>query len=102
MPVTSFPPVEAALESGLLAVGGDLHPDSLILAYRSGIFPWPLLELEGGEIPWFSPPNRALLFFSELHVTRKLRKTYEKNNYQFKFNAAFAEVVRACAEVRKN
>jgi leucyl/phenylalanyl-tRNA--protein transferase len=54
-----FPPVESADENGLLAIGGDLSPERLILAYKKGIFPW---FNEGEPVIWYSPPERMVLF----------------------------------------
>ena len=58
MAILEFPDIESADNNGLLGIGGDLEVPSLLLAYRSGIFPWPFEENE--EIPWFSPPKRAV------------------------------------------
>ena len=66
-----FPPAELAEENGLLAVGGDLRPERLILAYRSGIFPW---YNEDQPILWHSPDPRTVLLPAELHVGRSLQK----------------------------
>ena len=70
---TPFPPIAAALAepNGLLAAGGDLSPDRLLVAYRSGIFPW---FSEGQPILWWSPDPRMVLHVEELRVSRSLRK----------------------------
>ena len=74
MPIRAFPDPETATSEGLLAVGGDLHEESLLLAYRSGIFPWP----HDGMLCWFSPPERAVLEYERLHVSRSLRYARRK------------------------
>jgi leucyl/phenylalanyl-tRNA--protein transferase len=90
-----FPPVELA-EEGLLAVGGDLRPDRLLLAYATGIFPW---YEEGLPILWHSPDPRMVLDVQDLHVPRSLRKTMRKRPYELTLDTRFGEVMRACAEV---
>lgn len=99
MPITRFPPVELADEHGLLALGGDLSPDSLLLAYRSGIFPWPINE----EYPlaWFSPDPRGILSLSNLHIPRSLKKNLKKHNYQVSFNRAFEVVILNCQRIKR-
>ena len=93
----AFPPVENA-EDGLLAVGGDLRPERLLLAYRSGIFPW---YSEGQPILWHSPDPRMVLVASALDVPRSLRKTIRKQVYRVTLDTAFAKVVAACASVER-
>jgi len=93
--IYEFPPVNTADEIGLLAAGGDLEVPSLLLAYSSGIFPWPqddALQL------WFAPPNRALLFFDEYHVSRSLKKELRRSGWSFSINKQFPDVIKACAE----
>lgn len=89
-----FPDPSLAEPSGLLAVGGDLSVARLRLAYARGIFPWfdddqPLL--------WWSPDPRAVLFTDELRVQRSLAKRVRRGDYRITLDAAFSEVVRACA-----
>lgn len=88
-----FPPVELA-EDGLLAVGGDLSVERLLLAYRSGIFPWPIHER---LLTWFSPDPRAILELDELHVSRSLAKKMRRDEYQVRVSSSFERVIRACA-----
>jgi len=90
-----FPPVEWA-DDGLLAVGGDLRLERLILAYRQGIFPW---YSEGEPILWWSPDPRMVLFPGELHVSRRLQRTLHMGRFQVTMDTAFPEVIRACAEI---
>ena len=99
-PETPFPPLGTALThpNGLLAAGGDLSPQRLIAAYRCGIFPW---FNEGDPILWWSPDPRMVLFPPELKISRSLRKTLKKANYTIRADSVFNQVVRACAEPRK-
>jgi leucyl/phenylalanyl-tRNA--protein transferase len=90
-----FPPPELADPDGLLAVGGDLRPERLLLAYSSGIFPWPT---EGFPLLWHSPDPRYVLPASELHVPRSLRKTMRKGVFRCTLDTAFRQVVERCAE----
>jgi len=94
VPIVAFPPLESADDDGLLAVGGDLEPASLLLAYRSGIFPWPLSER---RLAWFSPPQRGIVRFADFHVSRSLRKERSDPAWSFSFNAHFDDVIAACA-----
>lgn len=96
--IVKFPPVETAdEESGLLAVGGDLEVGSLELAYRSGIFPWPVA---GQPIFWFAPAQRAIIEFSEFTIPKRLQRTLNKASFRFEINSRFEEVIRACATVK--
>lgn len=90
-----FPPVELA-EDGLLAVGGDLSVERLVLGYSQGIFPW-----YGPELPilWHAPDPRMVLTPDELIVNRSLRKAIRRQPYQLKLDTAFSAVLAACAEV---
>lgn len=96
-----FPPVETATEDGLVAIGGDLEIDTLIEAYRQGIFPWPIsLDF---PLAWFSPNPRGVLIFDEFHLPRSFQKFLKKHSFQVTFNQAFDEVIRQCARIqRKN
>ncbi|MCB0346400.1 MAG: leucyl/phenylalanyl-tRNA--protein transferase [Bdellovibrionales bacterium] len=96
MVIRAFPPVENADDSGLLAVGGDLEVESLLLAYSSGIFPWPIVD--DTTLTWFCPPQRAVLFLDDFELPRSLRKERSKTNYTYSFNSAFAQVINGCAE----
>ncbi len=98
-PESPFPPLNTALANpnGLLAVGGDLSPRRLIEAYRHGIFPW---FSEGEPILWWSPDPRMVLFPGELKISRSLRKTLKKDNYEIRVDSAFSEVMQACAQPR--
>lgn len=90
-----FPPVELADDSGLLAVGGDLTPERLKLAYGSGIFPWYDEDL---PIMWHSPDPRMVLLPEDLQINRSLRKAIAKRPYRLTLDTAFEEVIDACAQ----
>jgi leucyl/phenylalanyl-tRNA--protein transferase len=95
-PELVFPDPEESEPEGLLAVGGDLAPQRLLLAYASGIFPW---YAEGQPILWHSPNPRAVLVPSALHVSRSLDKTLRRRKFEVRLDTAFADVIRACAEI---
>ena len=90
-----FPPPEHATASGMLAIGGDLHPDRLLLAYRMGIFPW---SSEDQPLWWWSPDPRMVLPVGELRIQRSLKKRVKRGDYRVTFDTCFAEVLQACAE----
>lgn len=92
-----FPPIEAAMEDGLLAIGGDLSEDRLLLAYRQGIFPW-----HEGDLPlWWSPNPRFVLFPKELVVSKSMQQIIKKNKFHFTINTDFAAVINACKLVKR-
>ena len=95
-----FPPASQALTepNGLLAAGGDLRPERLLAAYRRGIFPW---YEEGQPILWWSPDPRAELRPDGVKVSRSLRRSLNKGNFELKIDHAFEAVVAACAEPRR-
>jgi leucyl/phenylalanyl-tRNA---protein transferase len=92
----AFPDPRLADGSGLIAVGGDLHPDRLIRGYAVGIFPW---YSEGQPILWHSPDPRFVLELDDLHVPRTLRQRARKRPFTLKMDTAFEEVIDACARV---
>jgi leucyl/phenylalanyl-tRNA--protein transferase len=94
---TPFPPLGAALAepNGLLAAGGDLSPDRLLLAYRRGIFPW---YSYGQPILWWSPDPRMVLYVDELRVRRSLAKRVRSGVFEVRIDTAFDEVIESCAE----
>lgn len=94
----SFPPPHMAIREGLLAVGGDLSVDRLLLAYRSGIFPW---YADGEPILWWSPDPRLVLYPKELRVSRSLRKTIKRCRFQITVDKAFDRVIHACARMKR-
>ena len=90
-----FPDPSQAEDEGLLAVGGDLSPERLVLAYQHGIFPW---YSEGRPILWWCPQPRLVLMPEELRINRSLRKSMRRAPYRLTLDTAFAEVVDACAK----
>lgn len=94
-----FPDPALALEEpdGLLAVGGNLHPQRLLLAYSKGIFPW---YNHDQPILWWSPNPRAVLYPHKLKVSRSLRKQINKACFVITADKAFHQVIRMCAEPR--
>lgn len=90
-----FPDPEQA-EEGLLAIGGDLRVPRLLLAYRSGIFPW-----YGAEDPilWWSPETRAVLRPGHLHLSARTRRSLRQHPFEIRMDTAFAAVIAACAAV---
>lgn len=94
-----FPPVDAAEDYGLLAVGGDLSPERLLFAYSLGIFPW---YNEGEPLLWWSPDPRCVLFPDELHISRSLNKTLRSGKYRLTLNQAFDQVMQGCRGIRKD
>ena len=90
-----FPNPENAEPNGLLAVGGDLSAERLLLAYRNGIFPW---YSEGDPIMWFSPNPRLVFFLDDLYVSTKLKKIIRSNAYVVKFDSCFEKVIEKCSK----
>lgn len=90
-----FPPVEDALDDGLLAAGGDLHPDRLLEAYKKGIFPW----FSDDDPPlWWCPDPRFVLFPDELKVSKSMRPLLNRKAFDFRMDTAFEQVVRNCQQ----
>jgi leucyl/phenylalanyl-tRNA--protein transferase len=93
-----FPPVEEANSEGILAVGGDLSPERLLLAYKNGIFPW----FQGDEpILWWAPPERMVLFFEDLKISKSMRKTIKSNAFNVTFNKDFKSVITNCQKIKR-
>ena len=91
-----FPPVEDALADGLLAVGGDLRFERLLLAYQNGIFPW----YNEDEIPmWWSPDPRFVLFPDELKVSKSMQQLSKKAHFEFRTDSAFEKVIENCSRI---
>lgn len=89
-----FPPVEQASKEGLLAIGGDLSTERLILAYKSGIFPW---YSQDQPILWWSPDPRFVLFPEKLKVSKSLNKILRNHTFKVTKNAAFEKVIKECS-----
>jgi leucyl/phenylalanyl-tRNA--protein transferase len=94
-----FPPVDMADEDGLLAMGGDLSTERLLLAYRSGIFPW---YNENEPICWWSPNPRFVLYPAELKVSSSMKTVLQNGKYRFTTNRVFAQVIQNCKTVSRN
>lgn len=92
-----FPPPCLATPEGLLAAGGDLSPERLLLAYRMGIFPW---YAEDEPILWWSPDPRLVLYPQEFHLSHSLQKVIRRGDFTVTTDRAFEAVIRACAGVR--
>src|SRR5579859_4622419 len=92
-----FPPLEEIEPDGLVAVGGDLSVDRLLLAYRNGIFPW----YEGKRILWWNPDPRFILFPNELKVTTNMERMVRKEVFEFTINKAFAKVITNCKTIAR-
>lgn len=97
--MVEFPPVEYADDDGLLAMGGDLDIATLQAAYSQGIFPWPIRERF--PVLWFAPPQRALLFFDEFHVGRRLRRELRHAGFETRVDFNFPAIIQACARARR-
>jgi len=94
-----FPPVSETDSHGILAIGGDLSPERLVLAYKSGIFPW--FE-EGEPIFWWSPNFRMVLFPEELVVSKSMRNILNRNIFTVTFNRNFREVISNCQKMKRD
>ena len=89
-----FPDPRDAEPNGLLAMGGDLSPERLLIAYSMGIFPW---YNPGDPILWHCPDPRMVLLPEDLHVSRSLRPVLARCRWSVRYDTAFAEVIRFCA-----
>jgi leucyl/phenylalanyl-tRNA---protein transferase len=93
-----FPAAEHANSDGLLAIGGDLSPARLLLAYERGIFPW---YNKNEPILWWSPDPRFILHLDKLHISKSMKKLLKKNVYQITFDTAFEDVVKNCSTIKR-
>ncbi|MBI9066084.1 MAG: leucyl/phenylalanyl-tRNA--protein transferase [Salinivirgaceae bacterium] len=93
-----FPDPNEATEDGLLAIGGDLSPQRLVVAYASGIFPW---FNEHDPIMWWSPDPRMVLFPERLKVSKSLKQTIRKEKFELRIDTAFTEVILNCKTVSR-
>ena len=92
-----FPPVHESDSEGLLAMGGDLTVDRLLIAYKNGIFPW-----FDGDIPlWWCPDPRFVLYPNELLVSKSMQSLLKKRSFQFTINIAFREVIALCKNIKR-
>ena len=96
-----FPPTSQALDepNGLLAIGGDLEPSTLLCAYAQGIFPW--FESDQ-EILWWSPDPRLTLRSDSIHISRSLKKAIRQCGWRLQYDTVFADVVSHCAHADRN
>jgi len=88
-----FPPVEMTSAEGIIAFGGDLRPERLILAYQNGIFPW---YNEGEPIIWYCPEERMVLFPHELKISKSMRQLMRNTTFRITTNTAFEQVISQC------
>jgi len=93
-----FPDPERSNAEGLVAVGGDLSPERLLLAYERGIFPW---YSEGLPPLWWSPDPRAVIDVASLHVSKRLARELRQERFRVTFNRAFERVMIECGEQRE-
>ena len=91
-----FPDYSEVSEEGILAIGGDLSPESILLAYKKGIFPW---FNEDEPILWWFPQDRFVLFPENLYVSKSMKKVFRTKQFTFTENKAFREVILNCSEV---
>ncbi|WP_329805882.1 leucyl/phenylalanyl-tRNA--protein transferase [Flavobacterium facile] len=94
-PELYFPPASETSPEGIIAVGGDLSPERLLLAYQNGIFPW-----YNNDEPklWWCPEERMVLFFENLRITKSMRNVLNRNEFQITFNTAFRDVISNCQQ----
>ena len=93
-----FPPIELASDEGILAIGGDLHPNRLLEAYNNGIFPW---YNEGEPIVWYSPNPRMVLYPKDVKISKSMRKIFRDYVFTVSFNQNFKEVIHHCKMVQR-
>jgi leucyl/phenylalanyl-tRNA---protein transferase len=103
----TFPPVHLSEPDGLLAIGGDLSPERLLVAYQNGIFPW----YEGEHILWWCPDPRFVLFPDDLKVSKSMQALMKKNlpayakasvgKFEFTINKSFKEVIHNCKQTKR-
>jgi leucyl/phenylalanyl-tRNA--protein transferase len=94
-----FPNPALADDDGMLAVGGDLSVDRLLLAYQNGIFPWYSFR-DNDEPVWYCPKKRFVIFPDEIHISHSMRTLMNKNKYMLSFNKDFGGVIRQCSRLR--
>lgn len=93
-----FPPLDYADDAGIIAVGGDLSIERLLLAYSSGIFPW---YNEGEPIIWWSPDPRFVLYPENLRISKSMKKVLRDEKFQITMDTSFEEVVRSCQKIKR-
>ena len=93
-----FPPISETNADGILAVGGDLSPERLKLAYKSGIFPW---FNENEPLIWWSPNPRMVLFLEELVISKSMQNILKKDIFKVTFNQNFRDVISNCQRIKR-
>lgn len=94
----NFPPVEDAEEDGIIAVGGDISPERMLVAYSEGIFPW----YDPSDLPvWYCPDPRFVLYPERLRVSKSMRQLLRARKYRVTFDTCFEKVLRSCAEIAR-
>lgn len=93
-----FPPVERACKEGIVAIGGDLSVERLLLAYQSGIFPW---FSPGDPIVWWSPNPRFVLYPEKIKVSKSMKQLFKKQFFRVSFDTCFEEVITNCAKIKR-
>lgn len=93
-----FPPVDTATDEGIVAIGGDLSMERLLVAYKSGIFPW---YNEGEPIIWWCPNPRFVLFPQNLRVTKSMQSVLNNGKFRFTINRAFTTVLQNCKTISR-
>jgi leucyl/phenylalanyl-tRNA---protein transferase len=94
-----FPPISHADSDGILAIGGDLSPERLQLAYSIGVFPW---FNEGEPIIWWTPNPRMVLYLDELIISKSMRNILNRNLFKVTFNQNFRDVISNCRQVKRD
>lgn len=92
-----FPPADSADEHGIVGIGADLEPRTILMAYAQGLFPMPLEK--DGPVAWWSPDPRAVIPLDGFHISRSLRKSMRR--FSFTINTEFERVVDACADEKR-
>lgn len=93
-----FPDPHLAGEDGIVALGANLYPETLLEAYSKGIFPWPM---EGWPLPWFCPAERGVLFFKDLHIAQSLKRLKKKTSWRVSIDEDFKGVIQACRDTHE-
>lgn len=93
-----FPPQHLAEDDGLLAVGGDLSADRLLLAYTQGIFPW---YSEETPILWYAPHERFVLYPERLRIAKSMKQILKSGKFSVSFDTAFDQVIHACSKIER-
>ncbi|SIT34729.1 leucyl/phenylalanyl-tRNA--protein transferase [Filimonas lacunae] len=92
-----FPPVEEAMDDGMVAIGGDLSEERILLAYRQGIFPW-----YEGDVPlWWCPDPRFVLLPQQLNISKSMKVLLKRDAFRFTVNTAFSQVIHHCKSVTR-